>query len=322
MIRATEKERYLKTSRRFILASRACPAARRRLASARSGSRSRLVMVTTNRIFRASGALAVLLALGGCGGGDRITAERAHLADVAVENGMYDLALQLADDMIQKDPSNIRALEVRADTLAALGKRDQAITAWQAVLTRDPGSVRANAGMGKAVLRDNPAAAAGYFERGLKTDPKDVVLLNDLGIALDLQDRHAEAQVAYRRALAVRPDDTPSTVDLALSLAMSGQGAEAMALIDPVAARPDATPEVRHNRAIILAWAGHRAEAEKILSADLPPEAVARTLAQVPAGGAAARVVRPAAAPGQSDKLSTSAPVPLQSESSNRRGGS
>jgi Flp pilus assembly protein TadD len=282
-------------------------------------------MARNSKVFRTAGILALLLSAGGCGllgGDDKVASERLRLGDVALQEGMSDLSLSLAEDTLQQSPSNLRAMELKADALLALGRRDDAITAFQAVLTKDPGSVRANTGMGKLQLRANPAAAADYFERGLKTDPKNIVLLNDLGVSLDLLNRHAEAQDAYRRALAIRPDDTPTTVDLALSLAMSGQPAAALALIQPVAARPDATPEVKHNYAIVLAWAGRRTEAEQILAADLPPDAVKSTLARIPAGGARVQAVQPRGPAVQTEKLSTSAPVPLQSGTSNGRGGS
>ena len=64
--------------------------------------------------------------------------------------------------------------------------------------------------------------------------------MTDLGIALDLQERHAEAQAAYRQALDAAPDLDAARVDLGLSLALSGDGAAGAQVLRPLAASADA----------------------------------------------------------------------------------
>jgi Flp pilus assembly protein TadD len=53
------------------------------------------------------------------------------------------------------------------------------------------------------------------FRRALALDPTDAAALNNLGIALDLQDRHEEAETAYRTALGRQPMMTAARVNLA-----------------------------------------------------------------------------------------------------------
>ena len=72
----------------------------------------------------------------------------------------------------------------------------------------------------------------------------------------------------------------------ALSLAMSGQGARALPLIQPLASAPGASRKVRHDYAVVLAMSGKRAEAERILAADLTPEEVRQALAELDAKAA------------------------------------
>ena len=277
----------------------------------------------------------MLFSVGGCGvlwsRGDPVVTERLRLADVALADGMTDLALQLSDDALKRDPKNTHAQEIKADVMAASGHEDEAVALWQTVLTREPGSVRANAGLGKARLKTDPAAAERYFQAAVKGSPRDVALLNDLGIARDYLGRHDEARENYRQALAIAPGDVPSTVDLALSMGMSGQAQAAVALLAPLASAPDASRGVRHNYAMVLAMAGRRAEAEKILGADMPAKQAREVLAQMPgvsaasSGGSgapkpAAGAPRPAA--GAIETVSTSKPVPLESRGTTGRGGS
>ncbi len=140
--------------------------------------------------------------------------------------------------------------------------------------------------------------------------------LNDLGIARDLQGRHTDAQTAYRSALGVDPDMRAAQVNLALSLAMSGQSRDAVQLLRPLASKPDASPQVRHDMAAVLAMSGSRTEAEQILSKDLPPEQVKQAMdafdsAAAAKSNAAAGLLAtaPAAAPQSVAPAATTPPV-------------
>jgi len=116
------------------------------------------------------------------------------------------------------------------------------------------------------------------------------VALNNLGIARDLQGRHADAQTAYRSALAANPDMTAAQVNLALSLAMGGRSGEAVQLLRPLASDPGASRQVRHDMAAVLTMGGNRAEAETILSKDLAPQEVREALDGYATGRSAAPV--------------------------------
>lgn len=110
--------------------------------------------------------------------------------------------------------------------------------------------------MGRLVLTSDPARAAGLFSAALASSPHDAVAMGDLGIALDLQGRHAEAQAAYRRALAVRPDLRAARVNLALSLALDGNADRALDTIAPVGADATAGTVERADIAAVHALVG------------------------------------------------------------------
>jgi Flp pilus assembly protein TadD len=222
---------------------------------------------------RSAGVALLLLTANGCGViGGTSTSARApglNVAEAALQGGAGQIALQVSEGVLQESPSNVHALEIKGDALVLLGEYDDATSIFTALLAKDPNSVRANMGLGRIRLAKDPAAAAALFEQVLKRDPKDLTALNDVGIARDLQGRHAEAQVSYRQALAINPDLDSAQVNLALSMAMSGQGPAAVKLLQAKATEPGAPVKVRHDYAVVLAMAGNRPEAERVLRQDL-----------------------------------------------------
>ena len=209
-------------------------------------------------------ALAILLSVNGCGVLSRLVSNPTPatpglgVAEAALQGGSGQIALQVSDGILRDDPNNVGAREIKGDALTLLGQYDEATAVFQGLLAKDPNSIRANTGLGRIRLTSDPAAAEVLFQKVLKRDPRDQTALNNIGIARDLQGRHAEAQASYRQALALNADLTSAQVNLALSLAMSGQGAEAVQLLRPKATAADAPVKIRHDYAVVLAMAGDR----------------------------------------------------------------
>ena len=67
-------------------------------------------------------------------------------------------------------------------------------------------------------------------------------------------------------------------VNLALCLAISGRGGEAIRLVQPLADAPEATRKIKEDYAAVLAMAGERDEARRILSTSLAANEVASAL--------------------------------------------
>lgn len=249
-------------------------------------------MPVMHTLTKAGAALAIVVSIGGCGhlwsGSDTAGSPRLHLAESALKDGMGALAAQLADNVLRDDPRDTHALAIKADALAQMDRIDEAAALYRDLLARDAGSPRANLGLGRLKLVGDPAAAEALFSKALAREPRNVDALNDLGIARDLLGHHEAAQASYRDALAIDPKSTPAMVDLGLSLAMSGQGLAAIASLRPAATKPDANADLRHGYGRVLAMAGFREEAEKVLSQDMTPDEVRTILART-------QTVRPAA---------------------------
>ncbi len=219
-------------------------------------------------------ALALLLAaavLSGCAGIDSTLNGSPSLetARVALASGSSELALTICNNLVTRLGQEASLLVCRGDALTSMGRTSEATSAYQEALAADANSAPAKLGLGRLYLGSDPARSEALFLDALNNDPRNAQVLNNLGIARDLQGKHADAQVSYGEAIAAAPDLRAPQVNLALSLAMSGKAAEAVRIMRPIGERQDATPRERHDLAAVLAMDGRRDEAARLLRADL-----------------------------------------------------
>ena len=217
--------------------------------------------------------LAVPLLLAGCGSGSApalgtgqpsLSTGRAALA-----GGSPEVALAICGAHARTESRNVPALVCQGDALTALDRSDEADAAYTAALVANRQSVGALLGLGRLRLSSDPVRAEALFLQALAQEPRNAVALNDLGIARDLQGRHAEAQDSYGAAIAADPAMRAAQVNLALSTALNGRPDAAARMLLPVAGGPDATTRERHDLAAVLAMSGHADEARELLRPDL-----------------------------------------------------
>lgn len=206
-------------------------------------------------------ALLLGLSLAGCAAGSsdepRLATEPTlHVAERALASNNPGLAIQVTDILLRRRPHDIDTLTTRGDAQFAAGQPAMAAATFERALKYDPSSINAAIGLGRVRLQTDPAAAETLFLRALEEQPRNVKALNDLGIACDMQKRHADAQAYYRRALALEPDHSSSMVNLGLSLAQSGDKAGALEVLQPLAANGGQSGQVRRNLANALTAAG------------------------------------------------------------------
>ncbi len=229
-----------------------------------------------------------------------------------MNGGTPAIALQVAQNILNRTPDDVPALLIRGDALTQMGQNEDAVIAFKAALQRDPASAHGKLGLGRVRLTTNPAEAAGLFRDVLRVDPNNVSALTDLGIALDLLGQHADARTYYRRVLVDNPTNVAVRVNLALSLAMTGDSADAIRLIEPLANDRTAPSKLRHNYAAILTMAGQEARAAEVLKQDMSAAEAQQAMAGYRQGTALASV-QPALAPSQPEPppaIVAAAPVP------------
>jgi tetratricopeptide (TPR) repeat protein len=128
------------------------------------------------------------------------------LAVIAWQQGRLDEALAGFDAMVRLVPTAESHFQ-RANVLKALGRRDEAITAFDAALDRNPAFAEAHLNKGNSLLDAGRAEAALVsFAAALKAKPSYVAALNNTGNALLALGRPREALAYYDSALAAQPD--------------------------------------------------------------------------------------------------------------------
>ena len=228
--------------------------------------------------------LLALLGVSGCGGiNDRAanaTPDPAlRLSSVLLSSGAAEAALRVADEVLGRQPRSVAAYEARGAALAALGRVDEAQQSYTTAIAINPSAIAPRIALGRMLIRTNPPAAEAVFAEVLARQPRNAVALNNLGVARDLQGRHAEAQPAYRAAMAADAAMTGAGVNLGLSLVLSGNMPEAVRTLRPLAAGPGASETVTENLAIALTANGETAEAERLLARSMPPAEIGSAMA-------------------------------------------
>jgi len=178
-----------------------------------------------------------------------------------------ELAAQMRQ--LAADPQNLAAL-VRAGELALRLDDATAAAGFFARAERiDPRSARIKAGLGSLLVgEERPGEALRRFAEAeaLGADPRGFVA--DRGLAYDLIGEQERAQRDYRAALRYGSNDE-TVRRYALSLGISGKRDEAYAVLEPLLRRSDRG--AWRSRAFILAMSGDPVGASQIATSMLPP---------------------------------------------------
>jgi tetratricopeptide (TPR) repeat protein len=220
-----------------------------------------------------------LLALTGCGLHLDTTREAATYSDAnrpslkaargALAEGEAQTALAIANGVLVSQPHNAAALVAAGDAQVALNNRIDAAKSYRDALAAQPGYLPARLGVGKMKLHDDVKGAEADFRAALASQPKNTAAMTDLGVSLDMQERHKDAQAFYTAALTINPDLTAARVNLALSMALAGEAQKAEGMLAEATQSSTVTPRVRADFAVAQVMAGHSAQAEATLQADL-----------------------------------------------------
>lgn len=231
-------------------------------------------------------ALGLGLALAGCAQNNgnnaptgTIGPNTLNVADAAIAGGDPSMALSVSQSILANDPDNVDALVHEGQAYYALDRCPPSEAAFQRALKDNPKSSDAEVGLGRCLLKVNPAQAEAAFLLATNDDPGNAAAFSDLGIARDLQGNYAGAASAYQQSLVINPGSTATAVNLGLSLALSGQGAEALQYLGPLATGPDATPKIREDYAAALVASGRDDDARQVLAVDMTSDQVNQAMA-------------------------------------------
>jgi Flp pilus assembly protein TadD len=200
-------------------------------------------------------------------------------ADEARQAGNLDMALPLYGRALQANPQGFEAKLGLGQTYLSIGANSEAAAQFRDVLTQRESNAAARRGLATALIgMGQPTLAEEQVAALLQSDASDYRALNVLGVALDMQGRHAEAQANYRRAIQLAPNYLPTRSNFGLSLAITGPAQEAVAQLAPIATARGSDGRVRQNLAFAYAMAGDFENALQISRRDLDEKSAQQQL--------------------------------------------
>jgi Flp pilus assembly protein TadD len=200
-------------------------------------------------------------------------------ADEARQAGNFDAAIPLYGRALQSNPQGTEAKLGLGQAFLAIGASDEAAAQFRDVLAKHENNMAARRGLAAALIgMENPILAEEQLNLILQSDPNDYRALNVLGVALDMQGRHAEAQANYRHAIELAPDYLPTRSNFGLSLAITGPAQDAIAQLAPIASSRASDARIRQNLAFAYVMAGEFEQALQLSRHDLDERSAQRQL--------------------------------------------
>ena len=212
-------------------------------------------------IFRAGSVSATLLALAvfitgfwlqGCN-------ESVKSKSIKIDNSSYS---DLDFEKGANQPPTVKTLYALADILSTQGKNEQAELVLKRIVKEHPECLPAWNSLAELQMRQRHIdEAVNTLSTALKINPKDPVLLNNMGMCYMIRQDYNKALEMFIATTGVKPENARYRANTAVSLAFLGRDDEAISLYRQI------LPEnqVQHNLNII------RAAREKKLKETLVP---------------------------------------------------
>jgi len=163
-----------------------------------------------------------------------------------------------------------------ANALQAAGRTDQSLAVMRKLAIAYPKDRQVLAAYGKALAADGQLdQALDAIRRAQTPEYPDWRLVSAEGAILDQLDKPDEARALYQKALMLKPNEPSILSNYGMSYLLKGDLKTAESYLRKAAAQPGADSRVRQNLALVVGLQGRFDEAEKIASAELPPDQAA-----------------------------------------------
>jgi Flp pilus assembly protein TadD len=242
-------------------------------------------------MLRHIGGLALLLLVTGCGtlGGSPATPVSASLkelvnkprpdattilraADASRDEGRYNEALQIYQELIVNDPSLTAGQLGVAECMLALGKPAEAKSLFDALVPNAEFHAVALQGKGLSMLAlgmREPSAKA--LREATGVDPSLWRSWNALAVIADLKQEPEEAQAFYEKARALNPDSATIINNIGYSKLINGDPSRAIAEFRKALALDPTSETIQNNMRLALAAKGEYADALRATPKDRLP---------------------------------------------------
>ena len=149
------------------------------------------------------------------------------LVETDLEQNKSDAAIQTLKDEISKNPERSEMRLLLADVEVRVGRFDEAIADYQAVVDKMGKNSKARARiyvrLGEAYRRKGDLAnAIQAFQKARELTPDDVLVLAELALVLDAAQHWSEAMKVYEAAIKLAPNDAVSLNNDAFLIAEHG----------------------------------------------------------------------------------------------------
>lgn len=142
-----------------------------------------------------------------------MTAASYNLARLEIERGRLEVALDLLDELLAKDPENLLILETTAYAQNLRGRRSEAVRLYRELLDEDPGRVSALYNL--SILVEDLDEGLDLLRRASDLAPEDREILERLVTLLAREERPEEAVVYLERLRRQLSDDRAGLEDVA-----------------------------------------------------------------------------------------------------------
>lgn len=156
-------------------------------------------------------------------------------------------AMQPSEDPFDPDrPPTAKTLYLMADIMSAQGKDGEAEQLYKRIRTTYPEFQPVyNAYAGLLMRQRRIPEATKMLEAGLELNPRDPVLLNNMGMCFLIRKDYSRALHYFTEAVARVPENTRYRSNMATALALSGRREEALALYRQILPEEEAVENIQ-----------------------------------------------------------------------------
>ena len=184
-------------------------------------------------------------------------------------------------DRYRANPRDADAGLRYGQALRADGRREQAVAVLEQASIANPGNKTLLAAYGRALAENGSFKQAfDILSRAHTPANPDWRILSVQGTALDQMGKHQEARRYYTSALKIVPEEPSVLSNLGMSYILSKELPKAEETLRRAYAR-GGDPRIRQNLALAIGLQGRTAEAESLVSANVPPGEAAANVASL-----------------------------------------
>jgi Flp pilus assembly protein TadD len=220
-------------------------------------------------------SVALAIGVGGCAKGPRTTGSISAAGTADSSNALAQWGARY-----EKNPKDKAAALNYAAALRSADRMPQSVAVLQKAVLAHPDDRDVLSAFGKALATTGKLdQALNIIRRAQTPDRPDWKLISAEAAILDQQGKNEEARKLYVQAQTYAPEEPAILSNLGMSYLLTGNLDKAEDALRKASALPGADSRVRQNLALVVGLQGRFDEAEKIATAELPPEQAAANVA-------------------------------------------